>query len=231
MSIEKELTQLLISSQSNSPNTNYTFQDGTTAKIIWSPDYSSFEGALDLQLNGTSYLFEGVWKKSSNQEGQYNFHFLNFVFVGGEVIEYYDSSNCGYFGSNPPSSPSYSSSRMVKEKSVYQNGVKEGDSHIFYTTGELAKIIHYSEGKKHGECHSFHKSGTRAGLCHYQDDSVHGDYLVWHPNGQLAERAYMVDNWFEGPYERWYPDGSPGEYFVYRSRVCVEYRSVLKNFI
>ena len=228
--LSKELTQLITTNQPNNNNQqkeeqNFLFTNGNKIVGNWNQDFSSVDGLMSLTMNGKKLDCVGVFKKKSASNSESEISFLNFEFVSGIVSEYYAPPVDPFAVAHSPPSPS------IKEKSLFSHGKKNGISEIYYTTGELAKLINYVDGKKNGECVSFHKNGKRAGLCHYVDDSIHGDYFVWHSNGQLAERAFMVDNWFEGPYERWYPDGSSGEYFVYRNHVCVEYRSVLSTVV
>ncbi|HAQ21499.1 MAG TPA: hypothetical protein DCR40_20050 [Prolixibacteraceae bacterium] len=67
---------------------------------------------------------------------------------------------------------------------TYINGIKDGISKRFYTTGELLEESNWQNNKMHGIYRTYFQDGKPFLECNYSGGKRNGTFKTWFPNGQ-----------------------------------------------
>ena len=91
----------------------------------------------------------------------------------------------------------YNTGELEKEYN-YINTKIEGLYKTFYKSGKLKVVKNYEKGVEQGEYNSFYESGTKHIMYNYIDGNIEGDWVSYHETGVVKQTQFFLKNNLEG---------------------------------
>lgn len=121
--------------------------------------------------------------------------------------------------------------QKIKEETIYEKGIANGVSKIFYPTGELKQKLFYKnnvlqdtiynyyrsgdieekitlkDGLRNGLNIGYHPNGMVSWKVDYINGEPNGKYVAYHLNGKIARELDLVNGEITGSRKTWYSNG------------------------
>lgn len=117
----------------------------------------------------------------------------------------------------------YSEEGILTSSEIYEEGLKQGVSEIFYADGSVSERIHYDNGIKSGVWEQYFENGNPKLKANVLDGVMYdGKYTSYYPNGRKLMEGKYVDGKKESSWYHFNEDGSIQVIYVYRADQVVE---------
>ncbi|NOS94426.1 MAG: tetratricopeptide repeat protein [Cyclobacteriaceae bacterium] len=124
----------------------------------------------------------------STEGNKSEYFFLKDDEIHGEVILYYP---CG----------------VIREKSTYDKGKRNGPTQIFYASGKIHQKYAYKDGKFHGPVDTYYEDGKQHYQMTYSDGKLNGSYVEYHRNGKKSTEGNYVNGNETGTWKYYHTNG------------------------
>ncbi|MBL55840.1 MAG: hypothetical protein CMP61_01505 [Flavobacteriales bacterium] len=153
------------------------YKDYSNNKVLWQHDYK--KGKLKKYYNySPSGTLINKGKKNYNLNDKFGFKYIEGTKKGndfhGDYIIYWKNGK-------------------VKEKRVYEKGVRQGEHKEYYAWGELEVETNYKDDELHGLYKAYYDNGELYCEGHYFEGEEIGLWKFYHPNGNLKKTYYYSD--------------------------------------
>lgn len=101
----------------------------------------------------------------------------------------------------------YYSNDILKEKTHYLNGVKDGSKQKWFESGLLSFETTYEKGIQNGTATSWWKNGNPRSKAHFDKGVVNGTQYQWYKSGSKFKEINIVDGKEEGMQRSWRENG------------------------
>lgn len=121
----------------------------------------------------------------------------------GEDGLYYQSKNQLYTGtySEPIGSTGINNTYSIKE------GLKDGESILYYENGNKKEVRSYLKGKMHGAWFTWNEKGVKTAEAYYTNDKKDRDWIVWDDNGVKRYEMFYKEGQKIGIWKMWDESG------------------------
>ena len=99
----------------------------------------------------------------------------------------------------------YSQALMYAEN--YINGIKEGESKIFYTSGKVAELQYWKDNLKQGRWFQYYEDSSILKESDYRNDTLTGNYTIYDTDGRKVIEGKYIDGKRDGPWSFYNQDG------------------------
>jgi len=105
--------------------------------------------------------------------------------------------------------------RLLREEN-YHNYRLDGEMKIFYPSGALKELLHYSDGLREGVDKSYFENGGLESEDNYVDNDLHGEGEHYYDTGEIKSREHYTNGKLDGEKTILYKDGilKQSMYFV-----------------
>lgn len=98
--------------------------------------------------------------------------------------------------------------KTIANRENYVNGLREGISVSYYSSGKKSQELQYKNDIKHGIWKQYYENGTVKILATYTNGKRTGDFTVNYPDGKPEWKGRYVDDKQDGKWINFNPDGS-----------------------
>ena len=92
----------------------------------------------------------------------------------------------------------YTGDKILLQREGYQNGIKHGESILYYENGKVAERKTYVNDQLQGPWTQAYDDGTPKAKGNYKNDLLDGEVLYYGLTGKLAAKGMMVNGLKEG---------------------------------
>jgi len=86
---------------------------------------------------------------------------------------------------------------LLREEN-YENYRLDGQMKIFYPSGALRELLHYSDGLRQGDDKIYFESGGLASENNYEDNDLEGESIQYYDTGEIKSREHYMNGKLEG---------------------------------
>ncbi len=198
---EIRATKTLIEPDRKNVKQKYFYEGG---QLIGKGDYS---------YNANKLILNGYWDFYNNENGliksKGSFGAPNDK--EGEWLYYYDNG-------------------VLKEKTLYKNGLANGPSETFFSNGNKWYTVVYNEGKTNGLLTTYYYNGLLFKTTNYKNDKKDGVENEYNTSGYLAYKTIYANDEKEGMQTNYYDDGKVEAQLLYKKdKAQGTYKSFYKD--
>ena len=103
----------------------------------------------------------------------------------------------------------YDGNGAVSRIVFYNNGKREGQAKVFYSSGVLKAFMTYHADELEGPAETYYENGRLKEKFSYMKGKRHGDYESLYDTGTRASQAKYEKGLIIGLYQEWHEKGSP----------------------
>jgi S1-C subfamily serine protease/antitoxin component YwqK of YwqJK toxin-antitoxin module len=111
----------------------------------------------------------------------------------------------------------------------YVNGEIEGLHKTYYKSGKIEVVKNYDKGVLEGDYNSFYESGAKFIHFKYLNGKNEGDWIAYHENGRTKQTKFYKNNEINGLLKTFYPNGKLDFIQVYEDGLKKKEESFFEN--
>ncbi len=135
------------------------------------------------------------------------FGFIFFFVIHTFAQDIRESGGIYYSGSKPYTG-TYTSrydNGNVKMSMSLKDGLKHGETRIYFESGKLNEICSYKKNLMDGTWTTCNENGIRVAVANYKEGKKHGEWKVWDDQGRLIYEMNYTDGEKSGVWKRYDP--------------------------
>lgn len=153
---------------------NGAYKDYSNNEVLWQHDYKkgTFKKYSNFSPNG---ILLNTGKKNYKLNDKFGYKYIEGFKKGNDLHGNYLI---------------YWKNGKVKEKRVYENGIRQGEYKEYFPWGDLEVETNYKKGDLHGIYKSYYDNGKMYCEGYYDEGEEVGLWKFYHPNGKVKNSFY-----------------------------------------
>jgi antitoxin component YwqK of YwqJK toxin-antitoxin module len=97
--------------------------------------------------------------------------------------------------------------KLLREEN-YHNYRLDGEMKIYYPSGALKEVLHYSDGLREGNDKAYFENGGLEREENYKDNDLEGESMYYYDTGEVKSRGHYTNGKLEGSKTIYYKNGN-----------------------